>query len=266
MPDSRKTYTAANRAAWNASAPLHASGPAWEALLAAAGRPGFSVLDETLSATLRALGMDGRRAVQVGCNNARELLSLAALGARPELGIDQSAGFLAQARQLAEAAGLSPRLLEADVYDLPADLGHFDLVLVTIGVLSWMPDLPAFFRILHGLMAPGAALVIYETHPFLEVFDPAAERPHEPAFSYFERTPQTVNQTLTYDGIDHGPGETGYWFVYGLGDIVSACAGAGLWIERLDEYPHTIREPEYDIYDGRTAQLPMSYCLIARHR
>ena len=41
------------------------------------------------------------RAVQIGCNNGRELLSLPSLGAIPVLGIDQSAAFLDQARRLA---------------------------------------------------------------------------------------------------------------------------------------------------------------------
>ncbi|WP_444459832.1 class I SAM-dependent methyltransferase [Rhodobacter capsulatus] len=94
------------------------------------------------------------------------------LGIRPALGIDQ-AGRSAQARQLAEAAGLAPRLVEADIYDLPPDLGQVDLALITIGVLNWMPDLPAFFRVTWVAGARGV-LVIYETHPFLEQFDPAA--------------------------------------------------------------------------------------------
>lgn len=262
--DRIKAVTAANKRAWEASAHLHERGEAWTGLLSAAGKPGFSVLDEELTALLGAIGIAGRRAVQVGCNNARELLSLAALGALPALGIDQSPAFLDQGRRLAEAAGLAPRLLEADVYDLPPDLGRYDLVLITIGVLNWMPDLPAFFGIVAGLMAEGAVLVVYETHPFLEVFDPSAERPHEPAFSYFDRSPQAVTEAIAYDGRDHGAGETGYWFIHPLGDIVTACVGAGLGLVSLKEYPQSIREPEYDIYADRAAQLPMSYSLVAR--
>jgi hypothetical protein len=104
-----KDVTSANKAAWDASAPLHGAGPGWETLLASASQPGFSVLDPCLTETLQGIGIVGRRAVQVGCNNARELLSLAAFGAEPVLGIDQSAGFLAQGEQLARAAQLNPR-------------------------------------------------------------------------------------------------------------------------------------------------------------
>lgn len=257
-------FTAANRAAWETSAHLHDSGPGWETLLAEAARPGFSVLDPDLTAILRGLAPDeGRTAVQIGCNNARELLSLAALGITPAAGIDQSAAFLAQGARLAAASGHAPRLVEADIYALPHDLGRFDLALVTIGVLNWMPDLPGFFQAAAGLLEEGGHLVIHETHPVLEMFDPDAARPFEPAFSYFAQDPQEVTGAIAYDGKDHGRGETGYWFLHTMGEIVTASVQAGLQIMSLTEYPHSIREPEYDIYEGRAAQVPMSYSLVA---
>jgi SAM-dependent methyltransferase len=257
------SVTSANKAAWEASAHLHKSDDGWAKLIEAAGRPGFSVLDGTVTEILQRLNVEGRRAVQVGCNNARELISLASLGGVPALGIDQSGGFLAQGRELAEAAGLDIKLLEANIYDLPEGLGHFDLVFITIGVLSWMPDLPEFFRIIAGLMEENAVLVIYETHPFLEVFNPHGVNPHEPGFSYFAREPQVVTQAITYDGKDHGSVEPSYWFIHPLGEIVTACIQAGLKLVELKEYPHSNREPEYDIYADRSAQVPMSYSLVA---
>lgn len=262
----RREFTAANKLAWDASAPLHGEGEQWDRLLASAALPGFSVLDGYLTKVLRELDLTGKSAVQIGCNNARELLSLASLGIHPGMGIDQSRGFLDQAEKLARAAGLQPRLIEADIYELPNGLGTFDLALITIGVLNWMPDLPEFFRIVSGLLAPGdGRLVIYDTHPFMEVFDPASDKPHEPAFSYFDRRPQAVTQAIAYDGFDHGTGETGYWFIHPLGEIVTACIQAGFSIVSLEEFGHTIREPEYDLYEGRAAQIPMSYCMTARN-
>jgi len=51
-----------------------------------------------------------------------------------------------------------------------------------------------------------------------------------------------------------------------LGAIVSAITAAGLQIAKLEEFPHSIREVEYDIFAGRSAHLPMSYLLQARKR
>ncbi len=46
MADSIASFTAANKAAWNASASLHGEGAEWDSLLEQASRPGFSVLDQ----------------------------------------------------------------------------------------------------------------------------------------------------------------------------------------------------------------------------
>ena len=262
--DAIRIFTQGNKAAWDASAPLHGQGSGWEELLRTAGQPGFSVLDDCLTATLTALGVAGRSAVQIGCNNARELLSLASLGACPALGIDQSAAFLAQAARLAAATGLNPRLVEADVYDLPEDLGHYDLVLITIGVLNWMPDLERFFHIVRDLMNPDALLVIYETHPILEMFDPHGATPLVPELSYFDKAPVKIEDLITYDGSKGGEGETGYWFVHTLGEIVTGCAQNGMQLQRLEEHPHHNREVDYDIYESQSAQLPLSYTLVAQ--
>jgi hypothetical protein len=45
-------YTKANKAAWDASAHLHAQGRSWDELLQAASHPDFNVLDDCLTATL----------------------------------------------------------------------------------------------------------------------------------------------------------------------------------------------------------------------
>ncbi len=260
-------YTTANQAAWNASAAAFEAGDEWQALLAQVGRKGFSVLDETLTNTLRELQPEGRRAVQIGCNNGRELLSLPALGMVPELGIDQADEFLQQACKLAAKAGSDCRFLCADIYDLPKGVpDDFDLGLITIGVLNWMPDLQRFFAVVAGLMKPGAPLVIYETHPMLEMFDPEVNDPFTPALSYFDKQPQSWEETITYDGSKGQAGPQSFWFFHTMGEIVTACVQAGLEIERLTEHPHSIREVDYDIYEGRDAQVPMCFTLVARKR
>ena len=259
---------AANRAAWEASAPLHGTGPGWQALLAKAAQPGFTTFDACLTRTLRGLDLDGRRAVQIGCNNGRELLSLASFGAVPALGIDQSPGFLAQAACLAAAAGVPACWLEADIHALPPGVGRYDFGLITIGVLNWMPDLRLFFAAVAGLLVQDAPLVIYETHPVLEMFDPDAADPMRPVHSYFRRAAHPVTGAITYDGRaatqDTGLAATGYWFQHSLGEIVSAVIEAGFRLDRLEEHPHSNREVEYDIYADQAVQVPMCFTLVAR--
>ncbi len=257
-----QAFTRANRASWNASAHLHSEGARWSELLRMAGEPNFSVLDNCLTKTLSELGIEGDSAVQIGCNNARELLSLASFGARPSLGLDISADFLAQGAQLADQTCYNPRLVEADIYSLPQGLGSYDLALITIGVIGWMPCLKGFFKAVRRLLHQGAKLVIYETHPMLEMFNPYGSNPYVPEISYFDKQPQCIDDAITYDGSDGGEGETGYWFVHTLGDTVTACVENNFRIHRLTEHPHLNREKDFKIYENQNAQLPLCYTLV----
>jgi len=264
-PTDTKQITGANKAAWDASADYHRNNPQWKQLKADICQPGFSCLDTTLTATLTALPVAGKSVVQIGCNNGREILSLASLGVKTCLGIDQSPAFIQQARDLADAAGADAQFLCADIYDLPQNTPRsFDTALTTIGVLNWMPDLPRFFAILSGLLKPGGAVVIYETHPFLEMMDPTVADPDRLTFSYFKRDPFIETDPIVYDGNYQGKVPPSYWFLHKISDILNAVIGAGLAIERLIEHPHSIREVDYDKYENQAAQLPLCFTLNAR--
>jgi len=256
--------TAKNRAAWDASAVHHGQGVYWEVLVAGFADPTYSRFDATMTQALQTAGIKGARAVQIGCNNGREVLSACALGAAEVWGIDQSSAFLAQAAVLRDVSGHNAHFLEADIYALPDDAPcDFDIAFITIGVLNWMPDLPRFFVAVAGLLRPGGQLVIYETHPVLEMYDPAADDPHRPVDSYFRIDAFIETVAITYDGTTHNDAPESHWFIHTLGAIVQGALDAGLCLTQLQEFPHSIREVEYDIYEGQSAQVPMSFLLRA---
>lgn len=178
-----KTAIESNRQAWNDSARHHQDSPDWQALLNDVAQAEFCCLDDTSRGLL---DVDGKDVIQLGCNNGRESLSLFALGARSVVGVDQSAAFLEQARELNSRSPHTAEFVESDIHHLPASLhNRFDVALITIGVLNWMPDIGEFFRHVAQVLKPGGKLVIYETHPFLEMVDPQAEDPFRLASSYF---------------------------------------------------------------------------------
>ncbi|WP_085586733.1 MULTISPECIES: class I SAM-dependent methyltransferase [unclassified Pseudomonas] len=258
---------ASNRQAWNDSARHHRDTPDWQALLADVAQADFSCLDDTLRGLLEQVGVDGKDVVQLGCNNGRESLSLFALGARRVTGIDQSTAFLEQARALNARSPHDAQFIEADIHRLPAELdGRFDVALITIGVLNWMPDIGAFLRHVARVLKPGARLVIYETHPFLEMLDPEAEDPYRLAASYFREAPFVQEEPIVYAGKVEQKAAPSYWFVHTLGAIFSGAIGAGLNIAHFKEYPHSNREELYDRYEGQTAQVPMCFTLVAEKR
>lgn len=256
--------TAKNRAAWDASALYHGTGTYWEDLATGFADPTYSVFDTTMTAALQGAGIKGARAVQVGCNNGREVLSACALGAQTCLGIDQSPAFLAQAAALKEISGHPATFLEADIYALPAATPRdHDLAFITIGVLNWMPDLATFMRATAALLRPGGRLVIYETHPMLEMFDPEGADPFALDSSYFNKEPYIEAEAIVYDDSAPGAAPESHWFAHTLSDIVQGALDAGLTLTELREYPHSIRETLYDQYQGQDAQVPMSFLMCA---
>ena len=138
-------YVAQNLKAWEEVAPIHARHNQ-ERLKAAFGDPAYLALDDIAISRLRALGIKGADILQICCNNGIEVLSAGRLGARRVVGIDGAAGFVAQAQDLAKAARIDASFHAANIYEPPSHLdGGFDIVMITIGVLSWMPDIDRFF-------------------------------------------------------------------------------------------------------------------------
>jgi SAM-dependent methyltransferase len=266
MTGNTDSATQANRLAWNASAQRHRQSEEWQRQRAGFADASFSTFDPTVTEALTVNGVHGARAVQIGCNNGREVLSMLALGAATATGIDQSDAFLAQAEELRAISphGDKASFVCTDVYALPDGLsGRFDLALITIGVLNWMPDLTRFLCAVSSLLAPGGRLLIYETHPVLDMFEPHGDEPHRPKYSYFRTEPFITEDEIVYDGSATGKAPPSYWHFHTMGDIVTGCIRAGLQIAKLTEYPHSNREVDYDIYVENEAQLPLCYTLVA---
>ncbi len=266
MPKSRSEYTEANRAAWDDSAPHHRKSEAFEKLKAKFAEPGYSRLDAIETEQLRALEVEDKDAAQLCCNNGREILSIKNLGAKSCTGFDQSAAFLAQARELATASKIDCTFVETDVYRIPPDYdAAFDIVVITIGVFGWMPDLDGFLAVAARLLRPGGALFVYEQHPITVMFEPwDPVDPHRLVNSYFKPDPFEETDAIVYDGGQRATVTPHYWFVHTMSDIITACLDHGLAIEHFREFPHNISSAEFEIYNNRPAQLPQSYILVAR--
>jgi ubiquinone/menaquinone biosynthesis C-methylase UbiE len=265
MPDDISDYTDANRRAWDEAAPAHRARARFQTLLEGFSRPGFSILKPLEAQRLQEIGVEGRDVAQLCCNNGRELLSIKNLAAGRCVGFDQSAGFLAQAAELSAAGGIDCRFVESDIYRISREFDEaFDLVVITIGVLGWMPDLPGFFAVAKRLLRPGGNLFIHEQHPITNMLEPGDRDPFRLVHSYFRSDPFVENDVIVYDEQSAGTGETHYWFCHTLADVITACVEHGLEVVHFAESPTNISSDEFDKYEGHAAQLPLSYTLTAQ--
>lgn len=243
MRKSRADYTRANRIAWNEAATRHAAHNNAE-LFAAFKDPNHVTFEGDILETLLAVGVEGKRIIQLGCNNGRETLSLRNMGAARCVGVDAAEAFLADGEQMIKIAGAEGEveLINSDVYELPDSLdGCFDLVLITIGVLGWLPDIESFFDVIQGLLKPGGQLVMEEMHPVLLMYEPDPEGgPASVQHSYFGKQVWEETDGLDYYGNETYAAAPAYNFMHRLDEILMAGISNGLNLRRFKELDYDI--------------------------
>jgi SAM-dependent methyltransferase len=146
------------------------------------------------------------------------------------------------ARSLAAEAGLQAHFICANLYDLPDVLdGEFDIVVTTYGVLSWLPDLKAWARVVAHFLRPGGTFCIVEIHPNWSFID-EVDGKLQIADSVFRSDPWETEAVQTYaDGTALPPHQEFNW-PWTVGSLVTALINAGLRIERLRELPLDVRQ------------------------
>ena len=135
-----------------------------------------------------------------------------------------------QARDLAAATGLDARFVVSDVVELPASLeGDFDVVFTSLGVLSWLPDVPRWAEVVAHFVRPGG-FHIAEAHPFAWAFDDE-DTATELRLRYHywpSQEPLVFPDTESYADPEvpvEAPVE--YAWQHSMGEIVTSLASAG---------------------------------------
>ncbi len=259
---SDKAHIQANLKAWEEVAPIHARHNQNE-LLKRVCQPGFSVLDETATAHLRRLGTKGKNVAQVCCNNGVELLSCKSLGAACCVGFDGAQGFVDQGTELANAAGTDVEFVCCEVHDIPSEYhSSFDIVLITIGVLSWMPDMGRFFSEIAKLLSKDGVIFVYEHHSILLMLEPGqADDPVNWELSYFRDEAYIDESGLDYYGGESYEATPNASFSHKLSDIVMGGINSHLTLEYFEELPQHISNAWWNVEHSGIG-LPMSFVMV----
>jgi len=257
-------YRQENLAAWEEAAPIHRRHNQAD-LLKSCSHPAYNCLDEVASGILNNLDVNGKAVAQVCCNNGIELISVKNMGASRCVGFDGAGGFINQARELAAAAGQDVEFITCDAYEIPeAYHAGFDIVIITIGVLGWMPDIDGFFSSVEKLLKPGGAIFIYEHHPIIVMLKPAeANEPIEWELSYFRTEPYVETGGLDYYGGTTYDARPASSFSHKMSDIIMAAVKTGMAVEHFEELPHHISNTWWNV-EASGIGLPMCYTLVLR--
>jgi SAM-dependent methyltransferase len=188
----------------------------------------------------------GRRLVHLQCNSGQDSLCLARRGA-DVTGVDLSDEAIAFARRLSAESGIAARFVEAELLGwLASTEERFDLAFSSYGAVGWLPDLDAWARGVARVLTPGGRLVYVEFHPLVWSLGDDGRLTGD---DYFRRGPylDPVSDYVFASGeglgrrVDAPEGknvEPATSWQWGLGEILTAIAGAGLRIEAVREWPH----------------------------
>jgi SAM-dependent methyltransferase len=239
-----------NRLSWNSVVEAHDS---HRANLPGFLRDGGSTL---FPEEVELLGdLEGKTLLHLQCNSGGDSISLAGLGARVT-GVDISDEAVVSARKLARQAGAQVHFERADLYDWLQEVSHegrrFDVVFASYGVVCWLPDLVAWAGGIAGVLEPGGRFVLVDFHPVADILDRGGNHTRDyPAGGEPMHLQEGVGDYVAASGGGLTPagyleGATGFrnpeganLFRWGLGEVVTALAVAGLRIMALREYPYT---------------------------
>lgn len=219
-----------NREHWDELAEVHARSYDIKALL-----DGSHLIDEIQLAEVG--DVSGKSLLHLQCHIGTDTLSWARLGAKVT-GVDISSESLQKARELARKTGLEADFIESPIYDLPNVLDRsFDIVYTSVGVLCWLSDLEAWAGLIHRYLKPGGLFYIFESHPFLMVFDDEASG-LTVRYPYFHRDEPLVwpGDHPDYADPDYRVKNEHWEWSWSLGDILGALMRAGLRIELFHEH------------------------------
>jgi len=245
-----------NRRSWNAVVEAHESHRSDLAAFLRAG--GTTLFPEELGL----LGdLAGQTLAHLQCNSGGDSLSLAALGAAV-VGVDLSDEAVSAARRLSEMAGLPACFERADLYDWLADADRsgcrFDAVFSSYGVVCWLADLDAWAAGIAAVLEPGGRFVLVDFHPVADMFEenwqlvrdyPSGGEPlrlEEGVGDYVGESAGGLTPAGFSEGVRgfENP-EPCHLFRWGLGEVVTALAGAGLHVRVLQEYPYANGERHF---------------------
>jgi SAM-dependent methyltransferase len=205
--------------------------------------------------------LEGRSLVHLQCNSGADSISLARLGATVT-GVDLSDEAVSSARALAEISGTRAAFERADVYEWLEEASRqgrrFDVAFASYGVICWLSDLRRWAWLIAGILNPGGRFVLIDFHPAADIFDrdwnhvsdyPSGGEPlllEEGVGDYVAASGGGLTPAGFVEGVrDFENPEGCYLFRWGLGEVVTALAEAGLRITALEEYPYTNGERKF---------------------
>lgn len=220
-----------------------------------------SEIDRNLIKKIRELKLEGKNVAHIQTNNGRELISLLRVsGAKLGVGFDISDEAIGEARELSEIAGENAIFECVNIFDIDKKYNEFfDMIYITEGSLSWLPDMNKYFSVMSRILKKGGSILISEIHPVSFVFDTETDK----SVDYENKGPYKMTSGLDYVGeIDYTPKDC-YWFMHKLSDIFMSMIDNGFEILNFEE---SNVDTGWIDPENKHPNFPRSFVLVAKKK
>jgi SAM-dependent methyltransferase len=227
-------YLAANHESWKHWTEIHAKSTFYDMAGFKAGKNTLHSLDMEEVGDVR-----GKSLLHLQCHFGQDSMSWARLGAQVT-GADFSEDAITLARSLNDELKLGARFVHANLDDLPQVLdGQFDIVYTSGEVLSWLPDLGRWGKVIAHFLKPGGVFYLREIHPVAMIYEQEQGElkiryPYfaKPAPLRFDVHGSYADYNADYQGVE-------YNWIHSMSDILNSLLAAGLRLEYVHEFPYT---------------------------
>ncbi|MGI8648943.1 MAG: class I SAM-dependent methyltransferase [Rubrobacter sp.] len=255
MDNESARITDQNRRSWNVAVRAHESHRGGLAGFLRSG--GITLFPEEIEL----LGdVSGKTVAHLMCNAGGDSLSLASLGASV-VGVDLSDEAIRRAEKLSDESGIRARFERAEIYEWMENAAfedrRFEVVFASYGVVCWLRDLDSWAEGIASVLEGGGRFVLVEFHPFAAMLDwewnltrdylsDGAERDAGGVGDYVGASGGGLVPSGFVEGVgDFENPEECHLFRWGLGNVVTSLARAGMKVEVLDEYPYSNGEKNF---------------------
>lgn len=213
------------------------------------------------------LNLNGKKVAQFCCNNGREILSIAKhYNIKSGIGFDIAKNLILQGLQHAEELNLPCEFIEENILEIGAEYNNsFDVVIFTIGAITWFEELQSLFQVVSRCLKPNGVMILHDFHPVMNMLPFPDEELYKADIpmilenKYFTKEPWIENNGMGYISGDY-ESKTFTSFSHSISEIINSTIQADMNIIQFDEYDYDVGLT--DVYDNKG--LPLSMLLVAK--
>jgi 2-polyprenyl-3-methyl-5-hydroxy-6-metoxy-1,4-benzoquinol methylase len=190
----------------------------------------------------------GKKIINLLGSHGSKAIALALLGAEVTV-VDIASENARYAEELAREAGVNIKYIVADVLKIPRSelVPEYDIVVTELGILHYFTDLSPFMKLISQLLKKDGKLILQDFHPISTKLITSKGKKHKVTGDYFDDTLEEVEVAYLkfIPGIDKLPEEQkqdikkAYHRRWTLGEVITAIADEGLFIQKLEEEENT---------------------------